>query len=262
LENYIEINKTLWNERAEKHLKSDFYDVESFLNGRSSLNDIELNLLGDVTNKNILHVQCHFGQDTLSLARLGAKVTGTDFSVTGLTYAKELAAKLNIEVKFILSNTLELNKRVDEKFDIVFASYGVIGWHPDLKPFIQQIHRRLKPGGRFILVEFHPVLWMFDDDYRSIDFSYFNQGAIEEEFYGSYADKNSDHLCTSISWNHSLSELFSSMMDCGMQIEHFAEYDYSPYDIFNKSIKVKKGYQIKGMEKKLPYIFSIIAQLH
>src|SRR5664279_3414244 len=102
--NYIEKNKTLWNKRTEYHFNSEFYDIENFIKGASSLNDIELNLLGDIKNKTILHLQCHFGQDTLSLARLGAMVTGVDLADNAINKAKELALKLNSDVRFICCN--------------------------------------------------------------------------------------------------------------------------------------------------------------
>ncbi|RYZ82231.1 MAG: class I SAM-dependent methyltransferase, partial [Proteobacteria bacterium] len=132
-QNYISLNKTLWNERTKHHLTSDFYDVDGFLNGNNPLNKIELELLGDLSGKSLLHLQCHFGQDTLSLARMGAHVTGVDLSDESIATARDFASKLSIEANFICCDLYELPQHLDGNFDVVFSSYGTIGWLPDLK---------------------------------------------------------------------------------------------------------------------------------
>src|SRR5687768_7525547 len=129
---YIEINKDSWNNRTDSHLKSEFYDVEGFLKGKSSLNDIELTLLGDVQGKSILHLQCHFVQDTISLARLGADATGIDVSDKAIENAKKLARETNTKAAFICCELYDLPNRLTQQFDIVFTSYGTISWLPDL----------------------------------------------------------------------------------------------------------------------------------
>lgn len=161
--NYIEKNRQSWNQRTELHVTSAFYDVPGFINGASSLKDIELQLLGDVTGKTILHLQCHFGQDTLSLARLGATVTGIDLSDKAIEAARELAQKVQQDATFICCDLYDLPNYLDEQFDIVFTTYGTIGWLPDLDKWAKIVSRYLKPGGQFVFVEFHPVAWMFDD---------------------------------------------------------------------------------------------------
>ena len=130
--NYIEINKNSWNKKTDIHYDSDFYDNANFIKGQSSLNKIELDLLGDVKGKSILHLQCHFGQDTISLDRLGADSTGVDFSDKAIERAKELASLTNSDANFICCDIYELHQHLDKEFDIVFTSYGTIGWLPDL----------------------------------------------------------------------------------------------------------------------------------
>ena len=125
--NYIDINRQSWNSRVEPHLKSNFYDLDGFIKGNTSLNDIELNLLGDIQGKSILHLQCHFGQDTISLSRMGAEITGIDLSDKAIEAAKELALKTNSAAIFIRCNLYDLPKYLDKQFDIVFTSYGTIG---------------------------------------------------------------------------------------------------------------------------------------
>jgi SAM-dependent methyltransferase len=172
--NYIEINRRSWNNRTDTHLASAFYDVPGFLKGNSSLKDIELHLLGDVTGKSILHLQCHFGQDTLSLSRLGATVTGVDLSDKAIENAERLAKETGLPADFICCDIYDLPNYLDTTFDIVFTSYGTIGWLPDLDKWANIIARYLKPDGRFIFVEFHPVVWMFDNDFEKVAYNYFN----------------------------------------------------------------------------------------
>ena len=160
--NYIEINKQAWNKKTDMHIKSDFYDIDGFLNGNSSLNEIELKLLGNIKSKSILHLQCHFGQDTISLTRLGAIATGIDLSDNAINQAILLSEKTNTKVDFISCDIYDLPKHLDKQFDIVFTSYGAIGWLPDLDKWGQIISKFLKPNGKFVFVEFHPVVWMFD----------------------------------------------------------------------------------------------------
>ena len=126
MEDYIKINKQTWNNKTEVHIASDFYDNKSFLEGKSTLNSIELDLLGDLKDKKILHLQCHFGQDSLSLARMGAKVTGVDLSDKAIEKATEFNQLLHLDVKFICCDIYDLPTYLNEKFDIVFTSYGII----------------------------------------------------------------------------------------------------------------------------------------
>jgi SAM-dependent methyltransferase len=256
--NYIEINKKSWNDRVEPHLNYNFYDIDSFLNGNSSLNDIEVELLGNVKDKSILHLQCHFGQDTISLGRLGAKVTGVDLSDKAIDRAKELAKKTNIDAKFICCDVYDLPNHLNEKFDIVFTSYGTIGWLPDLDKWAKVISNFLKPKGKFVIVEFHPVLWMFDYNFEKIEYNYFNSGAIVETGSGTYADKNADIKPNTVTWNHSMSEIFTSLINNGLEIISFEEFDYSPYNCFNKTIEIApKKYRIEHLDNKIPMLYSI-----
>jgi len=257
---YIDKNKALWNKRTDYHFQSQFYDVANFIKGESSLNEIELSLLGDVTNKTILHLQCHFGQDTLSLARLGAIATGVDLSDNAIAKAKELAAQIKSNAHFICCNLYDLPFYLDQRFDIVFTSYGTIGWLPDLDKWAKIISDYLKPGGTFILAEFHPVVWMFDNDFNKIEYSYFKKEPIIELEQNTYADKDASINLESVSWNHSISEVFQSLATNGFRIGDLKEYDYSPYDCFNGCEKLgEKKFVIKKMSNKIPLMYSIVA---
>ncbi|MCU4165650.1 class I SAM-dependent methyltransferase [Carboxylicivirga caseinilyticus] len=259
--NYIEINKNLWNKKTEIHYESDFYDVKSFLKGRSSLNPIELNLLGDVKDKKILHLQCHFGQDTLSFARMGAKATGVDLSDKAIEKARQLNEAVGMDAIFIQSDIYQLSEVLDEQFDIVFTSYGTIGWLPDMDRWAQVINHFLKPGGQFLIVEFHPVVWMFSYDFTKVEYNYLKSDPIVEEEEGTYTNKDADIKETSVSWNHGMGEVVNALIHAGLTIADMHEYDYSPYDCFQNTVQIDDGkYQIKGLEGKLPLLYSVLAQ--
>jgi ubiquinone/menaquinone biosynthesis C-methylase UbiE len=259
--NYLEINRQSWNNRTETHLKSEFYDLDNFIKGKTSLNSIELELLGDLTGKTILHLQCHFGQDTISLGRLGAEVTGVDFSDKAIASAKQIAKDTKANATFICCDVYDLPNHLDQQFDLVFTSYGTIGWLPDLDQWAKIVSRFLKPNGQFVFVEFHPVVWMFDDNFEKIFYNYFNSGAIIESESGTYADKNADISNEYVAWNHSLSEVLNSLIANGLEINQLNEYDYSPYNCFNKTIEFEpKKYRIEHLEDKIPMVYSITAK--
>jgi SAM-dependent methyltransferase len=255
---FFELNKKMWNDRVAVHLNSGLYDLPSFMAGKSSLMDIETELLGDISGKSILHLQCHFGQDTLSLARMGAQATGIDFSEKAIEAARDLNYKLQLNANFICSDVLKIDELLLEPFDLIFSSYGTIGWLPELSRWAQNISLLLKPGGKFIFVEFHPFVWMFDDALQKIRFSYFNVEPIIEENNGTYADKNADLNHTSVGWNHPFTDVLQSLLGQNLLLESFREYDYSPYDIFPNPVKTEKGYMIGGLEHKLPLVYSMV----
>jgi ubiquinone/menaquinone biosynthesis C-methylase UbiE len=262
--NYIEINKKTWNIKTEVHVHSEFYDNESFLKGKSTLNEIELQLLGDISGKKILHLQCHFGQDTMSFSRMGAQATGVDLSDKAIEKAREFTTQLGLDTQFICCNLYDLPNHLNEQFDIVFTSYGTIGWLPDLDKWAKVVSRFLKPGGKFIMAEFHPVVWMFDNDFKEVFYSYFNVGPIIEEELGTYADKNAALENKTITWNHPTSEVLNALIKNKLEIDCFNEYDYSPYNCFNQTEEfdpeVSGGkFRIKHLGNKIPMVFSILA---
>lgn len=258
MDDYKKINKTAWNLKADVHIRSGFYGNEAFLQGGSSLKSIERDILGDIAGETILHLQCHFGQDSISLSRLGAKVTGIDLSDRAIDHARAMAAELADDTKFIGSDVYDLPNVLDEKFDIVFTSYGVIGWLPDMEKWARVIAHFLKPGGRFIMAEFHPVVWMFDDDFKTVAYNYFNTGEIVEQMEGTYADRKANIEYTTVCWNHSLSEVIGSLIRAGIRIGRFEEFDYSPYDCFRHTLRIEKDkYRIRHLDDKLPMVYAL-----
>lgn len=258
MKNYIEINRNAWNHKTAIHIGSKFYDNEAFLKGKNTLKSIELNLLGDISGKTVLHLQCHFGQDSISMARQGAKVTGIDLSDKAIEKAEEFAKSTGTDVEFICCDIYDLPHFLDKKFDIVFTSYGVIGWLPDLEKWAKIVSRYLKPEGRFIFVEFHPLAWIFDEDFTKIQYNYFNTETIIEEMSGSYADRDAPITYETVSWNHNTGEVLNSLIKEGIEIRSFDEYDYSPYDCFKNMVKIEEDkYRIKSVGDKLPLIFAL-----
>lgn len=260
MENYLEINRNSWNAKVEPHLKSDFYFVDEFLKGRTSLNSIELELLGNIKDKKILHLQCHFGQDSISLSRLGAKVMGIDLSDKAIETAKDLAQKCGTDTAFLVSDVYNLPEILNEKYDIIYTSYGTIGWLPDLEKWAKVISYFLKPGGKLVFVEFHPVVWMFDDDFTHVKCNYFNEKPIAETYEGTYADKTANIIQDYVMWNHSLSDVLENLLKQDLEIKSFKEYDWSPYPCFNHIEETEKGkYIIQKFGNKIPLVYSLVA---
>lgn len=257
---YFKANKDLWNKRTVVHRDSSFYDLASFMEGKSSLNEIETRELGNIEGKTVLHLQCHFGMDSLSISKMGAKVTGVDLSDTAVNEAKKLNDQLGLNAEFICSNVYDLKTVLSGHFDIVFTSYGVIGWLPDLNKWAALISDFLKQGGFFYMAEFHPVVWMMDDYFEKVKYYYHNQELIEIDSQGTYADKDAAIEGKEYSWNHSISEVLNAVIGQGLQMEFFNEYSYSPYPCFNNVVQgVDSNWRVKGLENKIPMVYSLKA---
>ncbi len=258
--NYFEINKSTWNEKVKIHADSAFYNMNAFKKGETTLKQYELKALQNVEGKSLLHLQCHFGQDTLSWSRLGAKCVGVDLSDQGVALAQELNNELGLDAKFVCCNVLDTSKHIKETFDIVFTSYGVIGWLPDLKPWGKMIAERLNVGGTFYMAEFHPIIWMFDylKGQPVIKYGYMQDEVIYEEYEGTYADTSSKMISKEYAWNHGLSEVINALTQAGLHIDYLNEYDESPYNILPDLVETKSGnFELK--DKLYPLIFELKA---
>ncbi len=256
----FDTNKETWNKKVAVHSKSDFYNMAAFKSGASSLNRYELDSLGNVQGKSLLHLQCHFGQDTLSWSRLGAKCTGVDISDKGIELAQSLNNELGLDAQFVCCNVLDTSKHIKDTFDIVFTSYGTIGWLPDLNPWAQMISDRLKKGGEFYIVEFHPIAWMFDYQTNppEMKYGYHQKEAIYDEYEGTYAETEDKIVSKEYGWNHPLSEVVNALIEAGLSIEYLNEYDASPYDIFPNLIENQDG-MFELQEKLYPLVFELKA---
>ena len=264
MDKYLKNNRELWNEITPIHACSAFYDVEGFKKGRSSmLYPIELEEMGDVTGKSLLHLQCHFGMDTLSWARLGAKVTGVDFSDKAIELARSLSKELEIEADFICSDIYKLPDVLDEEFDIVYTSAGVLCWLPDLKRWAEVISHILKPGGFFYILEGHPFMMVFDDSpdvtEPKVHYSYFHDPEpMKFEPEEDYAIPGVITKHGSYEWTHSMSDIINSLISSGLRIEFLHEFPMIFFKRFPFMEQDDDGlWQIKG--NKLPLVFTLKA---
>lgn len=258
-QSFFEENKKLWNAKVSHHLQSDFYDVAGFLAGKSSLTEIETDALGDVSGKTMLHLQCHFGQDSLSWARKGAKVTGVDFSEEAIRTAEALTEKTGLDTRFLLANVYDLPSVLDEKFDLVFTSYGTIVWLPDIPRWASIVRRFLKDGGIFYIAEFHPTLYLFNFDNHQVEYGYFTtEQPYEETVEGTYADRYADLKGKEYFWQHALSEVISPLLGEGLMLLEFKEYDFSPYSCFpNMTEREPNRFVWGNFGVRLPHIFTL-----
>lgn len=260
LQQYFETNKDLWNQKTSIHLGTKMYDMPSFLAGNTSLDSIILNKMGAVAGKRILHLQCHFGQDSLSLARMSAKVTGVDFSEKAIAVARDLNAQLNLDATFIECNIYDLKDHLKGAFDIVFASYGFLPWLPDFDKWVQIANSFLGKGGIMHLTEFHPTLNMFDWEDPKPRYDYFhNEQPFEEIEEGTYADRSADISAKEYFWNYSISEVMMPLLKNGLTLVDIQEYDYSPYNLFGDMSERAKGEYVLGdFPCNFPHVYSMI----
>lgn len=258
MKEYFDNNKALWDQKVDIHKASDMYDLENFLKGKNMLNEIELTALGNVEGKSILHLQCHFGQDSLCWARMGAKVTGVDMSPKSLALARELNEQLNLDVDFVLSNVLELKDHLTGQFDIVYTSYGTYTWLPDLDQWASVIQHFLKPEGIFYIADFHPVIYMYDHSSGRFVYNYFNSGKpYEETTTGTYTDFDAPIEHKEYFWCHGLSEVMQPLLRQGLTLLDFQEFPYSPYNCFEDMTEVEPGKYVYKPALSIPHVFSL-----
>ena len=265
---YLALNRAAWDARTAQHLASAFYDVDGWLAGATSLRDIELPLLGDdLRGRRLLHLQCHFGQDTLSLARMGAEVTGLDLSPRAIAEARKLAGRAGLAATFVEGDVYSAPALIAGDFDLVFASYGTIGWLPDVRRWASVVAHFLRPGGRLVFAEFHPVLWTLDEGFTRFTYDY-QGGAPIVETEGTYTDAptvDGQVLAQApqqmVTWNHGLGEVVTALLAEGLTLTHLSEHDHSPFPIFGeRGVEVAPGrHMIAGLERKLPLCYALAA---
>ncbi len=238
---YSAVNKKWWNTAAPIHASSKLYDLTSFKKGKSSLQSIETKEIGNVKGKTLLHLLCHFGMDTLSLARKGAIVTGVDLSNNSIRLAKKLSKEVNIPAKFICSDVYDLPDILNQKYDIVFTSYGVLCWLSNVNKWAKIIHHFLKEGGMFYIVELHPFTNILSSDFK-IFYKYFSKNPSIDDSPGTYADWNADIKGSTYIWDHTISDVINALIQQGLKIEFVHEFPFTIYDQFPGFMeKNKKG---------------------
>jgi SAM-dependent methyltransferase len=258
-------NRDLWDAWTRLHVTSEFYDVPGFKSGQSSLDSVELGGVGDVRGRSLLHLQCHFGLDTLSFARLGARVTGVDFSSEAIGHARRLATELGLEARFVYADvTQALSLLEGEEFDVVFTSYGALSWLPELGPWARTIAGALKPAGRFFVADHHPTVWIFDDESREMElryrYGYFDRGALRTEEKGSYAVPDGDYEGVSYCWQHTFDDIVGSLLAAGLRITSLREYPYLSFQWFPFMEKGDDGFwRMPEGGPDIPLMFSLTA---
>ncbi|HYY94022.1 MAG TPA: methyltransferase domain-containing protein [Pyrinomonadaceae bacterium] len=260
---YVESNRSLWDGWTRLHAHSEFYDLEGFKAGRSSLKPVELAEVGDVRGRSLLHLQCHFGQDTLSWARLGARVTGVDFSDEAISLARALSEELHIPARFIRSDIYDLPSALRDRFDIVFTSYGVLSWLPDLDRWAEIAAHFLKAGGFFYIVDAHPIFGMVNFEGTALEYGYFHSSEpVELESHGSYASGDAEGFShPEYNWEHSLSDVVNAVIGAGLRLEFLHEFPYIwyiPSYVSLEEFEPGKG-RLKGHLGMLPHMFSLRA---
>lgn len=231
MDEYTETNRKHWDELVGLHIGTAMYDVPGFKAGRDTLHSIEVEELGDVQGKSLLHLQCHFGNDTLSWARRGAIVTGVDFSEPAIEAARKHACELGIDARFVHSDIHSLPANLDGQFDIVFTSYGTVFWLPDLARWAEVIEHFLRPGGVFYIVDFHPMLGVFEPvgEELAVTHPYFPTGKpLRFDDDGSYADRSASvQNRTTYTWTHPISETVNALLDAGLRLDFLHEFPYT-----------------------------------
>jgi len=265
MDDYLKTNKVLWDKLAKIHHNSKFYDVEGFLRGKQTLDPIEIEELPNISGKSLLHLMCHFGMDTLSLARLGAHVTGIDFSSNAIDLACSLAETAGIDARFVCSDVYDAPKHLKDKYDVVFTSGGVLTWIPDLKRWAKVISALLKSGGFFYIREFHPFASIFNDEEvtgLSVRYPYFEgREPLMFESEGSYASGEvKTGLMKSYEWNHPISRIINVLIEEGLTIKFLHEFPFSSYKALPFMIEDENGrWVLPRSADSIPVMFSLMA---
>jgi SAM-dependent methyltransferase len=266
MDSYVDANRRLWDQWTDDHEKSAFYDLEGFRAGKDRLRSIELAELGDVAGKSLLHLQCHFGMDTLAWGRRGATVTGVDFSEKSIALAKSLSAEVGVPAAFYCSDVYRLPEVLSDEFDIVFTSYGVLHWLNDLRQWGEVIARFLKPGGSFYMVEDHPFFRVFssksETDLMVNNPYFFAETPDQLETTGSYATGNQGEAAQYYVWNHSLGEVLNALIGAGLAIEFLHEFPYAARAKFPFMVQGPDGWwRLPETQRgSIPFLFSLRAR--
>ena len=256
---FLEINRKAWNAKTKAHVKSDFYDVPSFLAGKTALKHTDLALVDDVNGKDLVHLQCHFGLDTLSFARMGAKVWGLDLSDESIDEARRLTNQIGVEATFVQGNVHDAPELLSRQFDVIYTGWGALCWLPDLKRWGKVINELAKPGTELYICEFHPACYMLCETQEITD-PYFNTKVYDEVWEGTYTDGGENVNQRSISWGHSLADIMMAVIENGFEIQEFREWDHLVYPCFSNLKEDKPGeWVFEKHGRKIPYGYGLKA---
>ena len=263
-ERWREANRASWDERVPIHVSGDFYGVEGFKAGEEHLRPFELEEMGDVSGKDLLHLQCHFGKDTLSWARRGARVTGLDFSAPAIEAASKLAEDFGLEAEFVRSDVYEARESLGGRtFDVVYTGLGALNWLPDIERWAQVAAGLVHPGGFLYLSEFHPLTNVFGDDDLTVEHDYFHKKEPDVwDEPGTYADLEAETVNNiTYEWKHTLSDVITALIKSGLTLEFLHEHDYTLFPRW--PILEKTGFDTYRLPKdtpQIPLMYSLLAR--
>jgi SAM-dependent methyltransferase len=264
---WLNANRRIWNERTPLHVESAFYGVEAFTRGAPVLHDFEIDDVGPVSGKSLVHLQCHFGLDTLDWARRGAAVAGLDLSEVAIDTARRLADEIGESTaRFVVSDVYDAEAVLRESFDVVYTGRGALNWLPDVRRWAKVVHGLLAPGGFLYLNEFHPLSEILAEDRLEFQYDYFGGEVVVSETDGAtYVETDARTPSTRMyEWTHPISEVIGSLIDAGLSIELFREYDFSVYRRFpmlEQSLDgIRRVYRWPEGQPALPLMYSLRAR--
>ncbi len=262
---FIRANLAHWDELARIHPGIEAYGLAAFRAGQSKLNALDRAEVGNVQGKTLLHLQCHFGLDTLSWAREGASITGADFSGAAIAAARTIAAECGLPARFVQSTIDDLPANLAGTFDVVYTGRGALCWLPDIRRWAAVVAHFLRPGGSFYVQDAHPLLYMYGeqpgDTEPRLTYSYFHRDEpYRFEVTASYADPNAKLLhTTEYAWNHPLGEIIDALIDNGLQIQFLHEFPYCYHNYFTFMERDAEGWWRLPGPQHMPLMFSLRA---
>ncbi|MEM9200438.1 MAG: class I SAM-dependent methyltransferase [Actinomycetota bacterium] len=269
IDEYRAANLANWNERVIGHTAPDGYDIAGLIADPDRITDVvrfDQDVFGDVTGKNLLHSQCHIATDTLSWARLGATVTGLDFSPDALASARDTAAKMGIDATFVETELYDAPNHIDHEFDCVYTSVGAINWLPDIAEWGRVMAGFVKPGGQFYIRDGHPALYSLDDERDDRDLvithPYFHDGQpLRWEDATSYAGSATIENDVMYEWIHPISSIVMALINAGLVVDELRELDHLdwPFFSFMESVDGERYVLPEAQRRLVPLQFSILA---
>ncbi|GAA0912164.1 class I SAM-dependent methyltransferase [Nonomuraea longicatena] len=257
---YLTINRANWDDRVPVHVGSEFYDVAAFRSGRSTLRPFEVAEVGDVAGKRLAHLQCHFGLDTLSWARLGAEVTGLDFSEPAIEAARALAAETGLPARFVAADVYSAPQALGETYDIVYTGLGALVWLPDVTRWARTVAALLRPGGFLYLAEFHPFSDVLDDERgERVVYDYFADEPIVLDEPHTYTGPERLAHGAKVEWQHGLGAVVTALAQAGLRLSFLHEHDHTIFRRF-AALEAEDGrYRMPEGRPRVPLMYSLAA---
>jgi SAM-dependent methyltransferase len=263
---FINKNREAWNEVTPIHVNHRKEEAKFFQRGGSTLDHVELKLLPDLRGKKVGHLCCNCGQDTLSLANLGAKCVGFDFSGAAISEARRLSAESRINVEFVESNVLDIPQKFYNKFDLIYISKGVLVWIPEVKQLIKSVSKLLHKGGKLFLYDQHPFTHILASDQDGdlvVKFDYFKESPNEYKGLDYLGGTEYDAL-PNYQFMVRLSDVLNGISESGMKLELFKEYDHSMFQQFLGMVKCEDGlfrFPKESGKTNIPLMMALMATL-